>query len=218
MAQRWAKAWQVPSTGAISRVRARLGPAPLRELFARVCQPLTTEATPAARYRRWRLVAVDGTVWDVADTPENDAVFGWPGSGRGEAKARSRGVCMVGFGRMRHARDHRRGHGRLPHWRGRADPQAGHPDARTPGPRRAAVSRPLFYSFALWQKAAATGADLLWRVKANLKLPVLEVFDDGSYRNQIFAACHRGRVTRSAYGSSSTRSKTPTPRRSATGC
>ncbi|MGH8908510.1 MAG: transposase domain-containing protein [Egibacteraceae bacterium] len=36
--QRWAKAWQIPTTAAISRARARLGPAPLEALFARACR------------------------------------------------------------------------------------------------------------------------------------------------------------------------------------
>ena len=39
--------------------------------------------------------------------------------------------------------------------------------------------------FPLWRRAAGTGADLLWRMKANLRLPVLERFDDGSYRSVL---------------------------------
>lgn len=34
-----------------------------------------------------------------------------------------------------------------------------------------------FYSFDLWHKAAAAGTDLLWRVKSNQVLPVLETDD-----------------------------------------
>ncbi len=34
----------------------------------RVCRPVATPETVGARYRRWRLVAVDGTVFDVPDT------------------------------------------------------------------------------------------------------------------------------------------------------
>ena len=45
-----------------------------------------------------------------------------------------------------------------------------------------------FLSYDLWQQAAATGADLLWRVKSVAVLPVLEQLDDGSYLSQIFAA------------------------------
>ncbi|QCX82731.1 hypothetical protein C9F11_45885 (plasmid) [Streptomyces sp. YIM 121038] len=69
--------------GAIGRARSRLGPEPLKALFARVCRPVATPETVGAWYRQWRLVAVDGTVLDVPDTDANAAFFGRPGSGRG---------------------------------------------------------------------------------------------------------------------------------------
>src|SRR6187431_3377011 len=43
-----------------------------------------------------------------------------------------------------------------------------------------------FFGHALWQKAAATGADLLWRVKRNLRLPREAVLLDGSYLTTIY--------------------------------
>ena len=49
-----------------------------------------------------------------------------------------------------------------------------------------------FPSFARWTQAARTGADLLWRVKANWDLPVLEVFEDGSYRSRLARPGSRG--------------------------
>jgi hypothetical protein len=42
-----------------------------------------------------------------------------------------------------------------------------------------------FYGFQVWQQALAMGADLLWRVKAGLTLPVLESLPDGSYRSVV---------------------------------
>jgi len=42
-----------------------------------------------------------------------------------------------------------------------------------------------FYSFQLWRQASQTGADLLWRVSSNVKLPVLEALTDGSYRSVL---------------------------------
>jgi hypothetical protein len=38
-----------------------------------------------------------------------------------------------------------------------------------------------FFGFDLWQQARATGADLLWRVKRNLRLPLEKRRPDGSY-------------------------------------
>ena len=43
-----------------------------------------------------------------------------------------------------------------------------------------------FYSFESWTGAAASGAALLWRVKADLMLPVLELLPDGSYSSVLF--------------------------------
>lgn len=42
-----------------------------------------------------------------------------------------------------------------------------------------------FYSFHLWNQAADTGADLLWRVKTNLRPRYLETPDDGSWLARI---------------------------------
>ncbi|MFE9612269.1 transposase domain-containing protein [Streptomyces sp. NPDC006012] len=77
------RSWRVPTTAAIGRARRRLGVEPLKLLFARVCRPVAVPQTVGAWYRRWRLVAVDGTTLDLADTAENDSFFGRPGSGRG---------------------------------------------------------------------------------------------------------------------------------------
>jgi len=43
-----------------------------------------------------------------------------------------------------------------------------------------------FFGFALWKKACATGADLLWRVKTNLCLPCAKRLPDGSYLSTIY--------------------------------
>jgi hypothetical protein len=53
--RRWRGAWQVPDKSSIARARARLGPSPLRELFAEVVRPLATTATAGAGLAAWRL-------------------------------------------------------------------------------------------------------------------------------------------------------------------
>lgn len=73
-----------PSASAIFRARARLGADPVEALFRQVAKPLArydwTDSWLAGR----RLLAIDGTTLDVADSPVNDAEFGCPVSGRGE--------------------------------------------------------------------------------------------------------------------------------------
>src|SRR3990170_4567623 len=43
-----------------------------------------------------------------------------------------------------------------------------------------------FFGFPLWEQARATGADLLWRIKKNLRLRCEERLPDGSYRSRIY--------------------------------
>lgn len=77
----WVDDWQVPTSAAISQARARLGVAPLARLFERAARPVATSGTKGAWLARRRLMAIDGTTLDVADTPDNLARFGRLGSG-----------------------------------------------------------------------------------------------------------------------------------------
>lgn len=63
---------------AITSRRQQLGSAPLQGLFARCCHPLCTPQTPGAYRFGRRVVALDGTRQDVADTPSNAACFQRP--------------------------------------------------------------------------------------------------------------------------------------------
>src|SRR5215213_2084087 len=83
---RWlwgAEAVRVAGKSGISQARTRLGEAPLRRLYERVVRPVATPATMGAWYREWRLVSLDGSCLDVADTAENCAASGRPEAGRG---------------------------------------------------------------------------------------------------------------------------------------
>src|SRR5215213_8213759 len=76
-------AWRLPSTAAIVQARRRAGARLLRELFRAVARPIATARTGGAFLGGLRLMAIDGTTLDVADTPENDRAFGRPTTGRG---------------------------------------------------------------------------------------------------------------------------------------
>jgi DDE family transposase len=76
-------AWQLPSTAAIIQARHRAGARLLRELFGAVARPIATARSHGAFLGGLRLMAIDGTTIDVADTPENDRAFGRPTTGRG---------------------------------------------------------------------------------------------------------------------------------------
>jgi len=94
---------RLPVKSALIQARVRLGPEPLKVLFEQTAQPLATTTTRGARYRGWRLVAIDGTCLDVADTPANQAWFGRPRSGRGEGVGAFPKVRVVGLAECGHA-------------------------------------------------------------------------------------------------------------------
>src|SRR5215212_8789694 len=57
----------------------------VHRLYERVVRPIATPATKGALYRTWRLVSLDGSCLDVADTEENCTAFGRPEASRGES-------------------------------------------------------------------------------------------------------------------------------------
>src|SRR3954447_1414962 len=75
--------WEWPSAAAIVQARQRVGARLLRELFHAVARPIATARTGGAFLGGLRLMAIDGTTLDVADTPENARAFGRPTTGRG---------------------------------------------------------------------------------------------------------------------------------------
>jgi hypothetical protein len=76
----WRQGWEMPSTSAISQARARLGEAPMRLLFERIAVPMARAGTRGAWFRGLRVMAIDGLVLDVPDTPDNTKEFGRSGT------------------------------------------------------------------------------------------------------------------------------------------
>src|SRR5215211_3097167 len=73
---------RVAGKSGISQARTRLGEAPLRRLYEQVVRPVATPASKGAWYRDWRLVSLDGSCLEVADTAANRSEFGVPGASR----------------------------------------------------------------------------------------------------------------------------------------
>lgn len=177
----WAATWKVPTKAALFKARERLGPEPLQALFERAAVPLATAGTKGAWYRGMRLMSIDGTCIDIADTPANDAEFGRPGSGRGSGAGAFPQVRLVGLAECgTHAMvaasmgPYRTGEATL------ARDLLG-----SLGEGMLVLADRYYYSFRLWAAAAGTGAQLCWRTKANHVLPVAERLDDGSYLSRL---------------------------------
>jgi hypothetical protein len=173
----WRKDWQVPTTGAITQARQRLGAEPLRVLFERVAGPCARRSTRGAWLGSRRLMAIDGFVLDIPDTRENDAAFGRSGGKKNPAPFPQ--VRMVGLGECG---THAIVAARLGPWR-RFDRALAEQLLGEFRPGMLVIADRGFYSLQLWEAAAGSGADLLWRLQAGPNLPVVRAFSDGSYES-----------------------------------
>jgi Insertion element 4 transposase N-terminal/Transposase DDE domain len=91
--------WRLPSTAALVRARRRVGVRLFREVFHAVAGPIATRDTAGAFLGGRRLMAVDGTTLDVADTLDNARAFGRPTTSRGVgAFPQLRAVALIETG------------------------------------------------------------------------------------------------------------------------
>ena len=171
---------KVAGKSGISQARTRVGWAPLQQLYDDVVRPIALPATRGAWYRTWQLVSLDGSTLDVADEAANAAAFGRPRASRGaSAFPQLRFAALVENG------THVLFGARLgPYATGETTLAADALRALCPG--MLCLADRLFFGYALWTQAAATGAALCWRVKHNLRLPCEERLPDGSYLSRIY--------------------------------
>ena len=171
---------KVTGKSGISQARTRLGWRPLQQLHDEVVRPIAGTATKGAWYRAWRLLSLDGSTLEVADTAGNVKEFGRPGASRGTtAYPQLRFVSLVENG------THVLVGSQLGRYRDGETTLATKAVAAL-GPGMLCLADRLFFGWNLWAQARGTGADLLWRVKKNLRLPCLERWPDGSYRSVIY--------------------------------
>lgn len=175
------KAVQTIAKSSISAARRKVGYAPLRALHESACVPLADAQTqPHAFYAGLRLVAIDGSSFEIADEPGNASEFGYPGSRTGHA-AYPQAQCAVLVECATHAII-----------------------GASLGPYRSAewdICKPLlarlrpdmlcmadrgFRGYEHWKAARETGAQLLWRCASNRQLPVVKPLADGSYLSVIY--------------------------------
>ena len=183
---------KVAGKSGISQARSRLGVEPVKKLYEAVVAPIAEKRTRGAWYRHWRLVSLDGSTLDVADTAENEQAFGRPGASRGSSaypKIRFVGLLESGTHVL---------------WAARMDQyktdEITLAAAIVPALRKGmlCLADRFFPAYDLWQKAAGTGADLLWRVRKNARLEVDKRLADGSYLSRIYGSTADRRKGRKA--------------------
>jgi hypothetical protein len=173
-----------PHRSSLCLARQRLGLAPLRRLFALVVRLLATPLTPGAFYKGWRLMALDGTAYDVPDSPANAAAFGRPSGGpRGDgAWPQVRKLSLVEVGthvevafvakgiKEEGSGEQRLAPGLFRHLR---------PDMLLVWDRG-------FLSYSLWNGIVTQGCQLLARASRWLVLPAQQALADGSYLSKLY--------------------------------
>ena len=183
---------KVAGKSGISQARSRLGVEPVQALYESVVVPIAERRTKGAWYREWRLVSLDGSTLDVADTSENEEEFGRPGVSRGASafpKLRFVGLLENGTHVL---------------WAAQMAPYA--TDEITlaqqvvPSLQKGmlCLADRFFPSYQLWQAAAKSGADLLWRTRHNARLDVDRRLPDGSYLSRIYRSTSDRRNRRQA--------------------
>lgn len=171
---------QVAGKAAISMARTRLGWEVLRDLYVACVQPLATRATRGAYYRRWRLVAFDGTTFAAPDTASNTAAFGKTGSKAGPSAfpmLRCVGLAELGTHALLAV-----AHGA---WRDAEVDLAASLLGYLHAGQLCLLDRG-FVGYPFWRQVAATGADVLVRLRTNMKLPCEQRLADGSYLSTLY--------------------------------
>jgi hypothetical protein len=164
----WRKDWETPSPGGLCHARQRLGAKVVRELYERVAVPCAMRSTKGAWLAGRRLMAVDGFGMEAPDSEENAEYFGYAGKkGRSAFPfVRMAALTECGTHAIVAAEIGRDGEGE---------------ETLT----RRILSSGAVEPGMLVKMALDAGADALFRVGANVELPVLEWFPDGSYLSFI---------------------------------
>jgi len=181
---------RVTGKSGISQARGRLGAAPLRRLYEKVVAPRAVAATKGAWYRGWRLVSLDGSTLDVADTEANAAAFGRPGASRGRS-----GYPQLRFVSLVENGSHVLFGAEQGDY-GTAEPILARRVIEHLTPEMLCLADRGFVGFELWRQAAESGAALCWRVRKNTILPCRERLADGSYQSKLYPSAKARRHDR----------------------
>ncbi|MFF4410828.1 transposase domain-containing protein [Streptomyces sp. NPDC001404] len=163
-----------PSAAALRQARRRIGSAPLSVLFGRVKGAVAAENAAESWWRGLRTVAWDGTGILVADSEANRSYCGRVSGTNGVA-----GFPLVRLSALVECGTRALIDAVLGPWTQAEESQCT-VLCRALSPGMLLADRGS-KGFALARSAAATGAQLLWRMSADLQPPVLHALPDGTY-------------------------------------
>ena len=173
---------KIAAKSAISNARQRVGSEPLVELFKAVVKPIAIRhSTKGAFAFGRRLVAVDGILFDVHDTRENAMEFPRPSTATGPcAYPQVRCVGLVECG-THVLFDYELTQGERKSEKALATVLLARLE-----PGQLCLADRLYSDYKRWKIAADTGADLLWRVKSDIRLDRGKTCEDGSYMSELY--------------------------------
>jgi Insertion element 4 transposase N-terminal/Transposase DDE domain len=176
----WREDWETPSPGGLCHARQRLGAEVMRKLYERVAAPCAMKSTKGAWLSGRRLMAVDGFGVEAPDSEENAGYFGYAGKkGRSAFPfVRMSALAECGTHAIVAAEIGKDGEGEETLTR-----RILSSGAVAAGMLVMADSG--LYSYTNFKMVLDAGADALFRVGANVELPILEWFPDGSYLSFI---------------------------------
>jgi hypothetical protein len=175
---------KTPSRSNLCEARQRLGVEPVRRVFDLVARPLATAETPGAFYKGLRLVGIDGSVFDVPDTPANAQRFHRSSGGRGDgAFPQIRKVSLVELG------THVEFALAFGGWQDSEQKLVEQLWEKIPADALLLEDRG-FFSYAHWKTLDARGVKLLVRMKTGLVLKPIERLPDGSYLAKIYPSSY----------------------------
>lgn len=164
---------------AISQGRTRLGEHVIRELAERVCRPAAEADSRGAWYGSFRLMAIDGSSFTLPDEREIVKEFPKHSNGKDYPNPQLRFVALVEIGTRCMC----------------AVAQGTDKDSEKSlaekvlarlMPDMLLLGDRYYMGYDLFTKTSATGAQVLFRAKANLGLKPLEYLPDGSYLAKIY--------------------------------
>ena len=171
---------RVVAPSSITQARTRLGWEAVQLLHDEVVQPIATEKTQGAWFRKWRLVSLDGSTMDLPDETENREAFGFQTGPNGDSAFPTiRFLSLVENG-TRVLFGSRMG----PYLTGELT--LAEEVLPLLKPDMLCLADRGFYSFRNWGIAGNTGSELLWRVKKSLVLPREKELEDGSYLSRVY--------------------------------
>jgi Insertion element 4 transposase N-terminal/Transposase DDE domain len=179
----------LPTATAFTYRRYQLGARPLAALFHHCCRPMATPKIPGAFLFGLRLMALDGTVENLPDTPENARAFGRHTTDRGEAafpqvlgvylcECGTHAIVDAGF------------------WPCHTSERVGAQRLlRSVGPGMLVMWDRGLHSYAMLAIARRRGAQVLARLPANIHPEPIQRLADGSWLGWLYEVNEKGRRT-----------------------